>query len=489
MYIPNGGGTGVQALDATNGELLWDYRKEFEDPPPESSELIVPSRRKTRNLAIYGDKVFMATFDNHLVALDAKTGAVAWDKIIADYHLGYRISSGPIVVKGKIVSGLAGCDRYKNDTCFISAWDPETGKQLWRTSTVAQPGEPGGDTWGNLPAKFRAGGDTWIPGSYDPVTNLIYWSTSQPKPWSQTHRGTDGDALYTNCVLALNPETGKIVWYHQFIQGDNYDQDEVFENLLIDHLGRTSLFKMGKMAILWEVDRKTGKFVAGHDLGYQTLMNLDQETGKLTYRPEAMPKVGQKIDYCPSAGGFKNWTAMAYHPDTQAIYITLTLHCTSLTYAPGMVEMVEGGGGNGPTRFGPVRFHPKSPNDLGELIALDLDGNVLWRHRTRTPMTSAALTTAGGLVISGDWDRNLYVHDAKSGAILYQARLPNTVQGYPITYAVAGKQYLAIPMATLDAGGRNSLPLTLTPDKKRPPVSTNGLIVFALPRPVSAPSR
>jgi alcohol dehydrogenase (cytochrome c) len=154
-----------------------------------------------------------------------------------------------------------------------------------------------------------------------------------------------------------------------------------------------------------------------------------------------------------------------------------------------MVEMVEGGGGNGPTRFGPVRFHPKSPNDLGELIALDLDGNVLWRHRTRTPMTSAALTTAGGLVISGDWDRNLYVHDAKSGAILYQARLPNTVQGYPITYAVAGKQYLAIPMATLDAGGRNSLPLTLTPDKKRPPVSTNGLIVFALPSPVSAPSR
>ena len=240
MYLP-GPLNVVQALDAVTGDLLWEYRKQFERSPDDSF------RARTRSIAIYDDKIYLNTNDAHIVALDARTGDVVWDHVVADNRLGYRYTSGPIVVNGKIVAGMTGCERYKDGTCFISAHDPQTGAELWRTSTIAQPGEPGGDTWGDLPATFRAGGDAWIPGSYDPATNLTYWSTSQAKPWARLSRGTDGDALYTNSVLALDPDTGKLDWYYQFVPGETHDLDDVFESVLIDHRGRQSLFKMGKL--------------------------------------------------------------------------------------------------------------------------------------------------------------------------------------------------------------------------------------------------
>jgi alcohol dehydrogenase (cytochrome c) len=205
MYIPSPGG-GVQALDAANGDLLWEYT-----PRPADGGGVRTS--VMRSLAIYADKVYGAIADARLVALDARTGAVAWERQVADSKIGYSYSSGPIVVKGMIVAGITGCQRYKNDICFISAHDSQTGKEVWRTSTIAKPGEPGGDTWGELPLLLRAGGDAWIPGSYDPATNLIFWGTAQAKPWTRFARGTDGDALYTNCTLAIDPSNGKIVWY------------------------------------------------------------------------------------------------------------------------------------------------------------------------------------------------------------------------------------------------------------------------------------
>ena len=231
MYLPNPLNV-VQALDAVTGDLIWEYRKEFEWSPDDSF------RSRTRAIAIYDDKIYLNTNDAHIVALDARTGEVAWDHTVADTRLGYRYTSGPIVVTGKIVAGMTGCERYKDGTCFISAHDPQTGAELWRTSTIAQPGEPGGDTWGDLPTTFRAGGDAWIPGSYDPQTNLMYWSTAQAKLWARLSRGTDGDALYTNSVLALEPQTGRLEWYYQFVPGETHDLDEVFESVLIDHNGR-----------------------------------------------------------------------------------------------------------------------------------------------------------------------------------------------------------------------------------------------------------
>ncbi len=471
MYIPSPGG-GVQALDAANGDLLWEYTPKGADGDGVRTSVM-------RSLAIYADKVYAAIADARLVALDARTGAIAWERQVGDSKLGYTYSSGPIVVKGLIVAGITGCQRYKNDVCFISAHDAQTGREVWRTSTIARPGEPGGDTWGDLPLMFRAGGDAWIPGSYDPSTNLIYWGTSQAKPWTRFARGTDGDALYTNCTLAIDPATGKIVWHYQHIPGETHDMDETFERILVDFNGRQSVFSMGKLAILWELDRKTGAFLSAHDLRYQNLVDVDTRTGKVTYRPNRIPQPGVEMEFCPSSSGFKSLRAMAYHPDTQAFYIPLLLSCEKGAFA-GDIKRVEGGGGAGGVRRTNL-IHPESRDGIGELIAMHArTGAILWRHRTRTPENTAALTTGGGLVIVGDFDRNLYVHEATTGRILFQTRLSTSVQGFPITYAVGGRQYLAVPVGTGGGQWVTTIPSDLTPEKKIAQ-NANAMFVFALP--------
>jgi alcohol dehydrogenase (cytochrome c) len=471
MYVPSPGG-GVQTLDAANGDLLWEYRaRPAGDGAPRTSPM--------RNLAVYDDKVYIATADARLIALNAQTGAVAWDHQVADTKLGYTYSSGPIVVKGMIVAGITGCQRFKNDVCFISAHDAQTGKEVWRTATIARPGAPGGDTWGELPLMFRAGGDAWMPGSYDSNANLIYWGTAQAKPWTRFARGTDGDALYTNCTLAIDPATGKIVWYYQHIPGETHDLDEAFERILVDVTpGRSSVFTMGKLGILWELDRRTGAFVSARDLRYQNVVDVDPRTGKATYRPNMIPKAGVELEFCPSSSGLKSLRAMAYHPGTQAFYIPLNLSCQKGTFST--VERVEGGGGAGGGRRRNL-MHPESPDGIGELLALSArTGEILWRHRTRTPPNTATLTTAGGLVVVGDFDRYLYVHDARSGRILFQTRLPTSVQGFPITYAVNGRQYLAVPAGTGGGQWVTTIPAELTPEKKIAQ-GANAIFVFALP--------
>ena len=465
MFIP-GPRNVVQAVDAATGDRIWEHRRQFDCDYLDSAR----TRMRTRSLAIYGDKIYLNTSDAHVVALDAATGAVVWDHTAADYRLGYSYTSGPIVVNGLVVSGMTGCQNYKNDVCFISAHDPETGEQAWRTSTVARPGEPGGDTWGDLPLTFRAGADSWIPGSYDPETNLTYWSTSQAKPWARVSRKTDGDALYTNSVLALDPATGELAWYFQFVPGETHDLDDVFESVLIDHRGRKSLFKMGKHGILWELDRVTGAFVAAHDLGYQNVLDVDPRTGEVTYRPGMIPVAGVELDFCPDFGGVRNWRASAYHPRTRALYIPIHPTCVRGMFTE--LEQVEGNdyyADRGWFSRG-SRVHPASGEHAGHLVAMDIDtGEIVWRHSTATRPGAAALTTAGGLVVSADTDRNLFVHDVETGEVLFRTRLPGSVQGFPITYAVGGRQYLAAPVG----GGRS-----------------NAIYVFALPeRAVAARQR
>jgi alcohol dehydrogenase (cytochrome c) len=472
MFLPNPGG-GVQALDAATGELLWEYENApAAGGPPRSSPM--------RNLAILGDKVYVAAADARLIALDARTGAVRWDHQVADPKLGYSYSSGPIVVRRMIVAGINGCARYKDDVCFISAHDPESGKELWRTSTIARPGEPGGDTWGDLALTFRAGGDAWIPGSYDPKLNLIFWGTSQAKPWTRFARGTDGDALYTNSTLAIDPVSGKIAWHYQHIPGETLDMDETFERILVDADGRASVFTMGKLGILWELDRKTGAFLSAHDLGYQNVVDVDTRTGKVTYRAGMIPKPGVELEFCPSSTGFKSLRAMAYHPETQAFYIPLNLHCEQGTFNDNINRVVGGGGSGGVRRRN--LMHPASPDGIGEFVALHArSGKILWRHRTRTPPNTAALTTGGGLAVVGDWDRNFRVYDAANGKILFESRLSTSAHGFPITYAVNGRQYIAMPVGGGGAQWATTVPGELLPEKKTPP-GGNAIFVFALPR-------
>jgi len=472
MYLPNPRGV-IQALDAATGDLIWQYRP----AAAKAAEGSDASRGIQRNIAIFGDKIFATTGDAHIIAVDARTGKLAWDTKVANSELGYGYTSGPIVVRGKVIAGMSGCTRYKEDVCFISAHDAATGKEVWRTSTIARPGEPGGDTWGDLPLTFRAGGDAWIPGSYDPETNLVYWATAQAKPWARVARGTDGDALYTNSTLALDPDTGKMKWYYQHLPGETQDMDEVFESILVDAGGRKSLFKMGKLGILWQLDRTNGQFIHATDLGYQTIVQVNAQTGKVTYLPGKIPQLGVELEMCPSTAGFKSWRAMSYNPQTRAFYIPMNLNCEKGTFGP--VEKVVGKGGTGPVKRADYK-HPESGGNLGEFLAMDSQtGRVLWRQRTPSPSNTAALSTAGGVVFGGDWDRHMYAYDATAGKTLWQTRLPTSAQGFPITYLAKGKQYVAMP-AGLGGGSWSTLiPLELAPEIKRPN-SGNGIFVFAL---------
>ena len=290
-------------------------------------------------------QVYVATGGRAAHRAQARTGAVAWDHQVADPKLGYTYSSGPIVVKGLIVAGITGCQRYKNDVCFISAHDAQTGKELWRTSTIARPGEPGGDTWGDLPLMFRAGGDAWIPGSYDPGTNLIYWGTAQAKPWTRFARGTDGDALYTNCTLAIDPTTGKIVWYYQHIPGEiaRHGRD-VRAHPRRPAAADPPCSRWASSAFSGSSIARPARSSARTTCGYQNLLDVDPRTGKATYRPNMMPKPGVELEFCPSSSGFKSLRAMAYHPGHAGL-----LHPAQSQLrerAPSAdVKRVEGGGG------------------------------------------------------------------------------------------------------------------------------------------------
>lgn len=474
LFIANPGEV-VQALDAATGDLIWEFDRGADAPG--NSFGGPPAGRMTRNISMYDDKIYLNTADAHVVAIDARSGEEVWDSDI-NQGVGYQFSSGSIIADGKVVSGLTGCGRYREESCYIVGLDARTGEELWRTSTVALPGQRGGDTWGDLPPMFRAGSDSWIPGSYDPVTRTLFHGTSQAKPWARAVRGTDGDALYTNSTLALDPDTGEMKWYYQHLPGETLDMDEVFERILVDYDDRRSVFTMGKIGVLWEMALQTGRFRNAHDLGYQTVADIDPVTGQVTYRDGTIPVIGEEIYWCPSTAGFKSWRAMSYHPGMEAFFIPINLNCETAVFGP--VDRVAGGGGTGPVRR-TNHHHPESDEQLGEFVAMSMrTGEVLWRRRFRTPINSAALTTAGGLAIAGGWDRQVFAFDAGSGETLWETRLPTSVQGFPITYAVEGKQYLAVPAGAGGASWGGMLPADLTPEKRRP-VGGNGLFVFALP--------
>ena len=474
MYLANPGEI-VQAIDATNGEFIWEYRRNA--PPPGDSFGGPPPGRAHRNIAMYEDKIYLNTADAHIVALNARNGEVVWDTDVGQ-GVGFQYSSGSIIADGKVISGLTGCGRYREEPCAIVGLDARTGEEIWRTATVALPGEPGGDTWGDLPSMFRAGSDSWIPGSYDPVSRTLFHGTSQAKPWAREARGTDGDALYTNSTLALDPDTGEMKWYYQHLPGETLDMDEVFERIIVAYDDKRSVFTMGKMAVLWELDLTTGGFRNAHDLGYQTFADVDPTTGAVAYREGMIPELYKELFWCPSTAGFKSWRAMSYYPDLETFYIPINLNCETATFGP--VDRVEGGGGTGPVRR-TNHFHPQSEGELGEFLAMDMrTGEVRWRRRFQMPISSAALTTAGGLAFAGSWDRQIFAFDAETGETVWETRLPQSVQGFITTYAVDGRQYVAVPTGAGGASWAGSIPSQLFPEKQRP-LGGNGLFVFALP--------
>jgi alcohol dehydrogenase (cytochrome c) len=475
IYLPNIDNI-VQALDARTGDLIWETRVR-----PGGSQ--GGGTGAMRNLAIYQDKVFVASTDAHLIALNARTGDTVWDAVIADTTKGYGNSSGPVVINGKILQGLGGCDRYKakdsEQGCFITAFDPANGKVLWRFNTEARSGEQGGDTWGNVPNMLRAGAETWITGSYDPELDLTYWGVAQAKPWVQASRGTGAaSALYSSATLALRPKDGTVAWYFQHVPGESLDLDEVYERVLVDIGDRKVAFTIGKAGILWKLDRKTGEFLDAKETVFQNVFSwLDRKKGLLAYRPDIIAsKTGQWIPSCPSTEGGHNWQAMTYDPGSKVLIIPLSQSCMEMSGRK--VEFVEGSGGTSGDR----RFYemPGSDGNVGKVAAFDVKTmKEVWTHNQRPAFLTSVLSTSSGLAFVGDLDRYFRALDVNTGEVLWQARLGTSVQGFPVSFSVGGKQYVAVTTG-LGGGSPRNVPRMIEPDVHHPQTG-NALYVFALP--------
>src|ERR1700722_17133964 len=394
------------AMDATNGEVLWKY-----DYPLDKKALkTVCCDVVNRGVALYGDLVYMGTLGNHMVALDARTGAVKWDTALAPPGVGYFISGAPLVVNGKVIIGDGGGEYGSRG--LLAGMNAKSGKVEWKTYTTAAPGTPGGDTWPEGAYK-TGGGNPWITGTYDHATNTLFWGVGNPGPWLATLR--PGDNLYTDSVLALDPDTGKIKWYYQWTPNDTWDYDGVNETVMTDLTYRGTLYKAlvhaDRNGWFYALNRTNAKLIYAEPFVHASSI-IGMKGGVSQSAPAMRPTIDKQVFVCPSFLGGKNWWPMSVDPQTQMAYIPTQHACMDIkgaqpvAYKAGLASLDE--------TF-EVKHDPTTDN-WGSVQAVDLNtGKQVWQHETHLPWAGATLATSGGLMFSGSTDGHFMAFDAKTG--------------------------------------------------------------------------
>jgi alcohol dehydrogenase (cytochrome c) len=467
LFLVSAGNT-VQAINAASGEVLWQNNI---GPLPRSPD--PAGDEATRSIGVYNDKVIVPTMQGKLYGLDARTGNVVWQSWYSDPSKPdegqHGNTGGVIIAHGIAIVGMVNCGRIpQQNHCYISAYDANTGARLWKFVTVALKDGPQGDTWGGLPDDQRAGAETWVAGTFDPELNMTYWGTAQAKPWRRDLRGSgDGATAYANSTLALDVNTGKLKWFFSHAPGENFDLDDVFERILIDHGSQKTVMATGKNGIMWKLDRVTGKYLDSRQTVFQNIfIKIDPKTGTPTYRKDILnEKLDQYLPSCPGPEGGKNWQPASYHQPDDEMIIPLSQTCVLML-------------GSGTEKYYDM---PGADGNMGRLAAYETSSmKPLWSLQQRSPFLTGVVSTAGNVAFVGDFDRVFHAFDTKTGKQLWKTRLGTTVQGHIASFMVDGKQYIAV-MTGLGGGSPEQKPTFMLSEEVSRPAHGTAIYVFGLP--------
>lgn len=461
-------GDHVQALDASTGDELWHYSRRL----PQGASATVH-----RNMALYGDKLYVTTSDVCVIALDIKTGKVVWEQRIGDFKKTLS-TGGPLIAAGVVMQGLTFGGHA------IVGLNAETGKIIWRFNTIAQPGEPHGDSWNGLPAESRSGGSVWTAGSYDPEQKLAFFGTgptydTEPLKNPVNRPGITNDALYTDVTLAIDPQTGRLAWHYQHMANDQWDFDWAFERHLaflpVKGTRKKLLLTAGKEAIYDALDAQTGQYIFSMDLGLQNVVtSIDPKTGRKSIDRSLTPGRDRTVTACPHEGGGKSWLPASYDAAVTTLYVPLNETCMDMVPVPPGIQGFLSTGVN-------LTLRPRSDSDgrYGRVQAINLTTRkVMWVTRERAPTTTGVLATAGGVVFAGAADRWFSAYDASTGKRLWRNRVSDIPNSVPISYLANGEQYIA--MVVGGGWGQAGKYNGLIPESPLPLVRSSAIWVFKL---------
>jgi alcohol dehydrogenase (cytochrome c) len=430
------------AVDALTGRQLWRVNHEY---PPETLR-VVCCGIVNRGVAIYNGKIIRALLDNHIIAMDAKTGKEVW-KVHSPEPVtienGYAMTGAPLIANGVVVVGVAGAEYSHRG--FLEGYDPETGKHLWRLYTIPKKGEPGSETWDG-DSSLTGGGSSWVTGTYDPELDLVYWGIGNPSPWNP--RARKGDNLFTNAVFAVRPKTGERVWYYQASPGDPFDYDAVQTPVIgtvrVDGRPRKVVMQPNRSGFLYVLDAKSGELMAANTFGKVNWADgIDMKTGRPKFTDVYKGAIeGKNVTVWPNVAGVTNWQHVSFSPKTGMLYIN-TIHL-GMTYEAGDPPTLKPGTPSGP---GTVKrtFVYDDPNVRGFLKAVDpMTGKAKWAVPYKTPNWSSTMVTASNLVFTGVMTGEFQALDADTGKLLWSFQTPSGILAQPITWERNGKQYVTV---------------------------------------------